>query len=379
MVLLIICLFVLSLISPFSGVLLAFICILRFHKNKQIVLVSLFYLSFFLGLLNSIKLPESDLINYINIFHKSSGINFISFAFFTGREPLFYIFTKVVNYLSFDNESIYIISFTILSYYILFYALWRAHNHYNLKGNNFFLAVLCAFLFPNLFSLSSHLVRQFIASSFILLFLVNKFCYNKKSLVYLIVASLFHSTSLIFAICYLPFFKNKLSPKRSLYFLFIIPFLVLQKKILSILATLFSKSSLLSYLISRATQDNSTNPEPLSSSVLFLTFLVILLFYVTSKKLKLKIRCNSIFSFLYLSIFLLVFVLANINNGIIAMRFAFYMYFFLPLGFYFLLSLTKSKLLKVIVQLTLILVFIFWFVYKLNNGVWTYNNWDSVV
>jgi len=380
MVLLIICLFVLSLISPLLGVLLSFICIYRFHEKKLIVLISLFYLAFFLGLINSMKLPESDLINYINTFHNSSEVNFFSFAFYANKEPLFYLFTKTVNYLSFDNEYIYVISFTILGYWILFYALWRVHNYYNLKRNNFFLAIVCAFLFPNLFSLSAHLVRQFIASSFIVLFLVNKFCYDRKSVIYLIVAFLFHSTSLIFVICYLPFFNNKLSLKRSLFFLFFLSvFSVLQNKLLGLLTSFFYKVPLLSYLIKRATEDNLKVSEPLGSSILLLIILIIFLFYITSKKIKLKIRNNNIFKFLYLSVFLFVFILANINNGIVALRFAFYMYFLLPLGFYFLLELTNSKLLKSIIQLILIFVFVFWFVFKLNNGIWTYNNLHTIV
>lgn len=370
---------ILLFISPIIGVFLSFFVIFYAHKNKYFVQLSLLNLAAFLGLINVLKVPESDLINYIHTYNLAGETGWLSFLLLFQKEPLFYLFTKVVNYITSGNEALYIISFTALGYYILFYALWKVHTYYKLSINNFIIAILCAFLFPNLFALSAHLVRQFIASSLIILFLVNNFYWNKKSIGLLFVAFLFHSTSLIFAVCLLPLFANRMTLKRSILFLITsLGLLVVGNKLISIMFAVLSQIPLLSYAIGRVAEADEAKAEPLGMSILVFHIVIIVLFFLISRIKKINNLTNNNFRFFYLSFLLFVYILLNRNNGIISLRFSFYMYFLLPLSFYFIVELVSTRVVKILVQICVFIIFVLWFVYKINNGFWTYNDVDKL-
>ena len=118
----------LALLSPVIGVLVSFFVILTSHNKKYFTEISLFYLALFLGLLNSLKVHESDLSNYIYSYNLSPKKGWLDFMFFYDKEPFFYFFTKLINYIAFGSETLFVISFTILGYYLLFYSLLKIHR-----------------------------------------------------------------------------------------------------------------------------------------------------------------------------------------------------------------------------------------------------------
>lgn len=375
MILLLFLLVVLSITFPVIGLVVSIIVIYVFKGSEKLTLTSLAYISFFFGIINSLKIYESDLVNYIDAYKLSEKYNALDFTFSYGKEPLFYFFTFAVNYLSNGAEAVFVVLFTMLGYFVLLYAIWKTHKHYKLRTSDFVFAVLCTLLFPSLFSLSAHLVRQFIASSFIILFLVKRFYEDKNPWYLLLIAFLFHSTSALFVFCYSPFFNTKINIKSALKFSVILgSILFFLKSIYSVLGSVFSSFPLLSYVFDRIIKINEDKVEPLGTYAILFHIIIVVIFFIISKKLRINNKSNTNFKFLYLSILLTIFILINLDNGIISLRFSFYMYFLFPLCMYFFGNIFNSKLMSLVVKIPLFFGLLFWFVHKIENGVWTYKN-----
>lgn len=371
-------------ISPILSVLCCFMLLFTQSKrNTSNIFIVFFYLGLFLGNLNSLKVPESDLVYYIEIFTDCGGKSFFDYITSFGREPLFMIFNYVIYHLTFGDVDMYIIIFTLINYLLIFTSILLVHKKVKLSHKLFALSICIAFLFPNLFALSAHLMRQFLAASIILVMISYNLFFNKKRLDLLISAILVHTTSIFFVILYLPLLKKRISNYKILIItLFFGGGLLMVYNNSSILSSVFSGVPLLSYLISRIDGINQGwTTDNLTIISFVLQIFVVLVFYKLYKDNKSKV-IN--YQKLYiLSLILFVFVAINFNNTEIALRFSFYMYFLFPLAIYFLPSILFTK--KRIVLFTkiyspfVLLMFIVWFVYKLFNGTWIFENIESLI
>lgn len=115
-----------------------------------------------------------------------------------GKEPVFFIFTYLMYYLTNGNVAIYLIISTVLAYTFFFTAIYKFFMIYTNNNSIIVFAILLAAFFPQLFSLSAHLNRQFIAASILLYALVMKLFYNKNIWLFQLIAILTHSTTLLF-------------------------------------------------------------------------------------------------------------------------------------------------------------------------------------
>jgi hypothetical protein len=371
-------------ISPIFGAILSFIALFFYHTKKVKVLISFFYLSLFLGLLNSLKVPENDLVNYIRLIVDYQDADFNSYVFSFGKEPLFMAFNYIVRGFIFGSVALYLIIFTVICYMFIFYSIWRVHMKIKLHVSTFALSIAVAFLFPNLFLLSAHLLRQFLAASIVLFFAVEHIFYQKKAIVSFVSSFLIHTTSLLFGFLFLPFFNKK--QKNVRIFLLAgsmgggIGFLY---SFADVLYQIFVNVPVLSYLLYRLQgKEDAWETDSLGLLNFALQLFIVFVFYIMSTDFRLKKWELPIQNIYILSLFLLVFVAINFNNTEIALRFSFYMYFLFPLAVYFLpflLSKAVSESIQKMLFLIITLLFLIWFLLKINFGMWTYNNLESLV
>ena len=370
-------------ISPLFGVVLSFFGLYFYHNKKDKSLICFFYLGLFLGLINCLKVPENDLENYILMYSTGHELGFIPYVFSFGKEQMFMVFNYSVYALTGGSVELYLIIFTVICYMLIFYSIWIVHNKIKQSTYTFVMAISVAFFFPNLFLLSAHLMRQFMAASLVLFLIVNFIFNGKKGYVYYILSVLIHSSSLLFGFLFFPFLKRRVSNKKIFTLAGILGVvLLLSFKFSGFFLKLFANVPVLSYVFYRL---NGTEvvweTDNLGLSNFILQMFVVFVFYKVANMAKLY-QFKSLQTLYISSLLLLLFVVANYSNTELALRFSFYLYFLFPIAFYFLpFLLSKEKALGIEKLLALFLCILFglWFVYKLNYGVWTFNNLETLL
>lgn len=374
--------FFIGLIFIFSPILGAFtsVILLLYNHKKVYTRISFFFLALFLGIINSLKVPDSDLINYKDYFDLVETTNFQTYILIHGKEPLFFVFNFIVFHITDGSFNLYIIIFTLVSYYILFLSIHKLHQKINLSHNSFIFSIFIAFLFPNLFSLSAHLMRQFLASSISIYFLVTYSFYNKKNFLILLASILIHTTSFIFSMVLLPFFRKKLSLSKIILFaLFSTIFFISIFTFADTLYIVFENLPVFSYLFKRI----SNVEDAWETDNLSLISFIVLLFniIITYRASILDFSKKLLQPVLYINLLLLIFVIINYNNTEIALRFSFYAYFLFPISFYFLPNLFSKKnnlFFNKIGIMAILIIFFILFVRNLYYGTWEYINIESL-
>ena len=371
---LLICVFS-PLLAPF---IISFFVLLDSKSNKS--KISLYFISFafslMLGLINSKKKIESDLVNYMLFFENCNDYNFIEYLAFHGKEPLFFSLTYFLNLILNSNFELYLIVITFIPYFVLSSYLITVFFKKNLNFHLIITFLWIFFLFPNLFSLSAHITRQFISSVFVIIFLT-EIVINKRYLHYLLLISvLFHSSSIIFIFIYfIP--RRELTFKVKTFYLAIFSLIIFFIFSLnSVFSEVFSGIPIIGYVMERFNKIGVKQLESLSVLSFILSLLTIYFFRVSLKTYdKMNIALYEL-----TSICLFVFILINFNNSEIALRYSYYLYFLFPISFLFILDKFQKKIgfIKFYPQLFIVnLIFFIWFWYKLNNGIWSYDEYTN--
>ena len=370
---------ILFLVSPILCGFVSVILLFTYKNNYKCQAICLFFLSLLLGVLNSLKVPESDLLNYVTLFELVPDFNFYTYLVISGKEFVFNLLNYPLYYLTAGSFPIYLGIFTSVSYFILFYSILKMHKAVKLSNSAFLMSMGVAFLFPQLFSLSGHLLRQFLAGSLTCLFLVDYFFYNKKGYFIILSAILIHTSSILFIIVITPFFRFNFFSLKNLKYTFSYGILFL------LLFYLTSKFEIpvLSYLIERA---STTTKNDQFSSLSLVNFLLlgfnVGVTYLASLKMNMKANRSSIHSLFIINLVLLLFVLINFNNVEIALRFSFYGHFLFPITFYYVMNVFFSSRLNeinLILMLFILFLFLFFFLFKIFYGYWTYNNLEKII
>ena len=114
-----------------------------------------------LAFVASTRIPESDLINYLNNFQGAKTLDFIDFIFFQAKDPFFNILTYLLAMLDLESSQyIFVLSFI---FYILMY---KISNSLSISPQIKMMFFLSLAFNPVIFSLHIHLLRQFIGLSF---------------------------------------------------------------------------------------------------------------------------------------------------------------------------------------------------------------------
>ena len=167
---------------------------------------------------------------------------------------------------------------------------------------------------------------------------------------------------------------KKITFFKGIMFLFIMLSVIF---IINNYAAFFQGIPVIGYVVLRFTNRENAIWETDNLGILsiLIQFITLSLFYfgIFKSKLKSNIKILKLF---YISIMLISLILINYNNTEIASRFNFYIYTFFPLAMYFLYEAIHIKDMgsKNFINIFFVVFFTLWFVYKINNSAWQYNN-----
>jgi len=211
--------YVLFILHPLLGIGAMFLlCIATNTINKNIYYSLYFLISIFFGLVNSTRIPESDLLYYKNIFEDAGRFNFSTyFGIYGFKEIVYFIFSYLSYYILLGNFKLYIVLVTFIQYYLIFLSL-----HKLFKDENKIVilsAVLILFFNSSVFFPSVHLLRQMLAASIFMFYFASLYTDKKNYWLLILIAFLIHSSSLLlFLIILIPGIKNKINLRTLLIF-----------------------------------------------------------------------------------------------------------------------------------------------------------------
>lgn len=174
-------------------------------KNKNNVFLNISFLELFLILL--FRAPFSDMINYINMFHRIAELPFSELGS-VGWEYGYVIFNKIIAIISSNDR--------VLIGIISFITLFGQYIFIKKYSNNYLITVIL-FIGLNFFNYNYILLRQEIALVIILFSI--RYIEEKKFIKFLlciIIAILFHQSALVFIIVYI-LSKIKCTNKIKIY------------------------------------------------------------------------------------------------------------------------------------------------------------------
>ena len=157
--------FVCFCVQPFFSLLSLIIILLSLKGVKEFHLKTFIIIgSAYIALVNLTKVPESDLNNYLQSFNSARELSYIQFMAIYTREPLYYSLVFVLGSIGFFTDKHFIFINSFLPYVIFLSAVFKLCLHIELNKRVILLILIILLFFPQLFSLSAHLLRQFIAS-----------------------------------------------------------------------------------------------------------------------------------------------------------------------------------------------------------------------
>lgn len=219
---------VIFIINPLLGI-LTLIIIIKQNESKEPLYYGLYaLLALYLGLINSTKVPFTDLLTYKEDFLLSGSMNFKEYIFFNNKEIVFYFCTYLLYYILGGSFKLYVIVFTFIGYFIAFISLHKYWKSEDKLLSLVLFPVILLFLYKDTFFLSAHLVRQTLAGFLFIYFLIEKATNNKNKWLYLILAIFIHtSVVFMFLLCLIPTLSKKLSLIQVFRILIIITLIVL--------------------------------------------------------------------------------------------------------------------------------------------------------
>ena len=155
------------------------VCVFLFNYKKLLII----FLAVILALINFTKLPKSDYLNYLKIYSEAESETFIKYfsetSIKTGMEPFFLgICFASNNLIGLSGETF----FAIISFIIYCCMGLALNNIFSSSKKGFIVALSVFFFLPPIFSLSHHLIRQFLAISICFYFLSIKSSKTKNFL-----------------------------------------------------------------------------------------------------------------------------------------------------------------------------------------------------
>ncbi len=360
------------LLQPFLSFLLLLFIGLTKKKitSKFIFLVSLVG-SCYLGLINTTKLPESDLLNYIDWYASAQESSVQEYILLNSREPLYFIGLYGIANSPVSSEKFFIFLSTVLSYYIFLYAIVKLSICVKLNFKSPVGLVILFILFAPMVSLSAHFMRQFLAGSLVVLFFSEYVTTNKKKWLILLFAILIHYSSILFVPIALARKIGKFSIGISL--ILNLAFLPVAYVLSKYAAPIFNDFPILGLVFNRVAAEDGAELGSLSAVAVVFSMFIIIIAIANIRALYRSGGNNAVWCInVAVLVIGLTSVVANTQPQLteIATRFFFYLYFLSGLVLPIHLSFRKNSV--GILTMALIIVIPF-FVYKLAYGEWTYS------
>ena len=350
-------------------------CLLSERSSLLLPFVLVAMLSIYLGLLNLVKLPESDQVVYLEWLALAREQGFIEFMAISPKEPGFCLYMYLLANVPWSGDGFFIFVSTVLPYGIVLTALARFGGRLNLPTHAIVGALILMAFFPVLFNNSAHLMRQFLAGAFIAWFYVDDTLGSKSRWWILLLAISFHTTAIVFLPLAVAGSIRKCSPgillTIALFFLSSIFILLKFAK------PFMTSIPYLGDIFQRAIYGVYFEHASLGVAPLLLLFAA---FSFSLYKLYVAIRSRQIgtrmaaYNLFITTFFLSLFIgWAHITGEtMLATRFLLYICFLT--GPLLLLALVDAPYKKVFTGAALVTMPIY-FVYTVVNGVWAYGNY----
>jgi len=365
---------VLFLAQPFLAfVLLVMVCLQITDKQfGHLFLIALFG-SCYLGLINVTKLPDSDYISYLNWFSNAQLLPLREFLLLNTREPLYYLGLHMIANFPYTSEQLFVFTSTVISYFIFLLGVIRLSIFLDLRYTVIIIFTVALIFFAPLFSLSAHLMRQFIAASLVILFFSEFVITAKKNWFILLAAILIHYSVIIFLPIALMKKNEKFSSGLSIVaYLSLLPVVYFASRIF---AYLFEGVPVLGFVFSRIAANEGHDLGHLSVvAILFsIAMLFISLMNLNSSKHSVQMKGYKQIWVINVGAFCmgLIVLVANMQSELteIATRFYFYLYFFMGLTIPILMVSRRKPLLLSVYMLALSIPYFF---YKSQFGEWQF-------
>lgn len=365
------------LLNPFFGIIFTFNMLFVKAVKYKSKLISTFviFLSFFLAFINITKIPENDLKFHASQYLLAKNYTLINYLQHIEKEPLGYVFNYLMYFLSNGSIKFWVMTFSFFSYLLFFTSIKRFYTKLEMPTHSLVLSLVLAAFFPQLFSLSAHLIRQFIASSIFIYFAVDKILYDKNKWWLALTGILIHGSSLLlYVFIYFKFIGN--FKKHKILNISLIILLLFYQSIAKILFFMLGGvHPAIDYILKRASQDTTYDLGgfQLLNFVLMLIMIVIVFFstkdsYIKIRGINIQLEKNVKF-FFFTMIILSFFILLNLRQSELSNRLFFYLFFYFPFVIPF--GFTKIKQ-RAFVSYGLSIIFMVYFTYRLEIGVWSY-------
>jgi hypothetical protein len=323
-------------------------------RVSKVILMSVFG-ALLVAAINSTKLIESDLILYQKQYLLSLQLNLIDYLLINIKDFGYYFVTYFfANFIS-SSFPVFIFFHSFISYLLLFIGLKNYSATLDFRQNKLIPLLTIALFMPLLFSYSAHILRQFISVS-IAFFAVSIYRSDKKtSLIMFVTSILFHSSSIIFVLFYLPIKKLK-------YWLFLlIPLVIL-------IGDLFISSFSQIPGFSRISSLNQgADLVPLSPFVLISIIFFGIISFIERMRTN-KVHSKNIFDFIII-IHALVIVFHSIGYNEMSTRLTPLLYFYWPI---LLITIFSKSMIGIRITAVIISLEVVLFVKELFFGTWSY-------
>ena len=355
--------FITTLLSVFFGLMI---------KQQSIVKIIIINIAAFYGLLNTTKIPASDLIAYHYYFMKAGQLSFFEFLNLFKAEYLYYSFTYISHYIFFGSWELFIFTTTFISFYLIFLSVELILKKINITSNfDRIIAILIVATFYLLFALSGHLLRNFIAASIILYFVTNYFFYNNNKWIYFVSAFFIHSSSFIFIASYLIPTEISFKYLYQIIFKFLmisfILYLMMQLYGVLLFKDLYIYNRISNFNIEIISIDMNTILWAIGVTVGFLFYNT---FINTQENYQNFLRYIMLTSIVIILGFL-------VPDSVVQQRMFFYLYF-LIIPIYLILLIKPNKIFRNL-NVFVLSIFTIYFIDNYFNGVWSYSNGSDIL
>ncbi|RED48936.1 EpsG family protein [Seonamhaeicola aphaedonensis] len=379
------------LINPFIGVMSVLFCFffnLKLDENKLVNLLIIF-LSIFLSFINLTKIPENDLMFHSSQYLLAEKFTLMGYLGAIRKEPLGYAFNYLMYYISGGSVKVWVLTFSLVSYSLFFFAIKKFYYKIQFPLYILVLALVLGAFLPQLFSLSAHLIRQFIASCIFIHFAIENIFYGKNRWWMAVLGVLMHASSLLlYSFIYFKFLGD-FKKYGILNTLIIIALFFYQSIAYGLLLVVGGVNDSLDYILERANRDTHFD----LGNFQFMNFIMMAAMIIVAltskgviqKKLERQEEVNSLSKtevktesvkieknvkfFFSTMIILSFFIVLNLKQSELSNRLFFYLFFYLPFVIpLFLLKFKQRSLLALLMSTTMIV----YFTYRLEFGVWTY-------
>lgn len=305
------------------------------RSNDQFEILLCIFLALYLGLINSTRIPISDLLAQKKYFTLAGELNFWDYIKTAGKEFVFYGVTYISYYLFFGNFKFYVILFTFIGYYLGFISIYKFWKRQKSSSSTFlFSALLLTFYFV-IFDYSAHLIRQTLSGFIFVYFLIEKVNTGKSKWILVILAVFTHTSSVIlFLISFIPRISQKLNFKNaSIIIVSIFLILLIGSPVLNLLNSMTSNFEIINYGFTRLNDSQSLENSDYSKSAetyaRFEYFGLLIVISIYYKFAKARFPVHYLFNFIFLFALVEEFWL-YLGYNFLQFRFSVYMHLFVP-------------------------------------------------